>query len=88
MLHTLSISALRQQLANKTVSAVEVATHFLARIEAQKDLNAFINIDSDATLAQARDRARDRVRRAAEAASVTRNATTPRRSPGSIRFLC
>ena len=54
MLHTLSISELRQQLNDKKVSAVEVAQHFLDRIEAQRDLNAFITVDSEATLNQAR----------------------------------
>lgn len=54
MLHTLSISELRQQLTDKKVSAVEVAQHFLDRIEAQRDLNAFITVDTEATLNQAR----------------------------------
>ena len=53
MLHTLSISQLREQLASKQVSAVEVAQHFLDRIEAQRDLNAMITVDADATLRQA-----------------------------------
>lgn len=53
MLHTLSISQLREQLASKQVSAVEVAQHFLDRIEAQCDLNAMITVDADATLRQA-----------------------------------
>ena len=54
MLHTLSISEMRAQLDEKKISAVEVAQHFLTRIEAQRDLNAFISVDSEATLAQAK----------------------------------
>ncbi|GHA72318.1 glutamyl-tRNA(Gln) amidotransferase subunit A [Formosimonas limnophila] len=54
MLHTLSISEMRAQLDEKKTSAVEVAQHFLTRIEAQRDLNAFISVDSEATLAQAK----------------------------------
>ena len=53
MLHTVSISQLREQLASKQVSAVEVAQHFLDRIEAQRDLNTMITVDADATLRQA-----------------------------------
>jgi aspartyl-tRNA(Asn)/glutamyl-tRNA(Gln) amidotransferase subunit A len=54
MLHTLSISEMRAQLDEKKISAVEVAQHFLTRIEAQRDLNAFISVDNEATLAQAK----------------------------------
>lgn len=53
MLHTLSIAQLRSQLQSKAVSATEVAQHFLARIQAHADLNAFITVDAEATLAQA-----------------------------------
>jgi aspartyl-tRNA(Asn)/glutamyl-tRNA(Gln) amidotransferase subunit A len=50
-----SIAELGRQLAAKKISAVELARHYLARIAAHKDLNAFLDVREDATLAQARD---------------------------------
>ena len=52
-LHTLSVKALTTLLKTKQVSAVEVATRFLARTGGNPH-NAFLDIDSEATLAQAR----------------------------------
>ena len=52
-LHNLSVKALATLLQNKEVSAVEVATRFLARMGGNPH-NAFLDIDSEATLAQAR----------------------------------
>ena len=52
-LHTLSVKALAESLRRKQVSAVEVATRFLARIGGNPH-NAFLDIDSEVTLAQAR----------------------------------
>ncbi|MHA6895212.1 Asp-tRNA(Asn)/Glu-tRNA(Gln) amidotransferase subunit GatA [Ralstonia pseudosolanacearum] len=48
-----TLKTLSAQLAAKEVSAVELARHYLARIEARADLNAFIHVDPEATLAQA-----------------------------------
>ncbi|MGC0042121.1 amidase, partial [Ralstonia pseudosolanacearum] len=48
-----TLKTLSAQLATKEVSAVELARHYLARIEARADLNAFIHVDPEATLAQA-----------------------------------
>ncbi len=53
-LHTLSVAALAKDLAAKKVSAVEAAQHYLARIQAHSALGAFLAVDEDATLAQAR----------------------------------
>lgn len=53
MLHTLSIAALRQQLIEKKVSAIEVAQYFLNRIDKHQGLNAFITVCPEATLKQA-----------------------------------
>ncbi len=53
-LHTLGVYALTEALHNKQVSAVEVATHFLARSRAHANLGAYVAIDEDVTLAQAR----------------------------------
>lgn len=53
MLHTLTIAQMRTELAKKSISATEVAQHFLSRIDAQRDLNAFITVDPSVTLAQA-----------------------------------
>ncbi|MGL4766652.1 MAG: Asp-tRNA(Asn)/Glu-tRNA(Gln) amidotransferase subunit GatA [Formosimonas sp.] len=53
-MHTLSISELRAQLASKQVSAVEVAEHFLSRVESLNHLNAMIGVDAQATLNQAK----------------------------------
>ena len=53
MLHTLTIAQMRTELINKTVSATEVAQHFLSRIDTHRDLNAFITVDPSVTLAQA-----------------------------------
>lgn len=49
-----SLSALRQALQSKQVSATELAQDSLHNIEHTKTLNAFVHVDSDLTLAQAR----------------------------------
>jgi aspartyl-tRNA(Asn)/glutamyl-tRNA(Gln) amidotransferase subunit A len=51
-LHQLSVKALATLLHTKEVSAVEVATRFLARMGGNPH-NAFLDIDSEVTLAQA-----------------------------------
>ena len=51
-LHNLSVKALATLLQNKEVSAVEVATRFLARMGGNPH-NTFLDIDSEVTLAQA-----------------------------------
>ncbi len=53
-LHTLSVHALAEALHSKQVSAVEVATHFLSRSRAHANLGAYVAIDEEVTLAQAR----------------------------------
>jgi aspartyl-tRNA(Asn)/glutamyl-tRNA(Gln) amidotransferase subunit A len=53
-LHDLSVRALRDALAAKSVSATEVAQHFLGRSKAHADLGAFVAIDESVTLAQAK----------------------------------
>ncbi len=54
MIHDLDVTQLADTLRRRELSAVDVATHFLARIEAQAGLGAFLATDRDATLAQAR----------------------------------
>jgi aspartyl-tRNA(Asn)/glutamyl-tRNA(Gln) amidotransferase subunit A len=49
-----TISDIAQALAAKQVSAVELATQALAKATAAKGLNAFLHIDADLTLAEAR----------------------------------
>ncbi len=52
--HTASLAELSRQLRAKQVSAVELAQAYLARIEAHRDLNAFLDVRPEVTLAQAR----------------------------------
>lgn len=51
-LHELSVAELARQLRSRAVSSVELAHHFLARIDAST-LNAFIDVQPELTLAQA-----------------------------------
>ena len=53
-LHQLSVAELAAQLRAKQVSAAEAATHFLARARQHQNLGAYVAIDEEATLAQAR----------------------------------
>jgi len=53
-LHQLSVAELVRQLREKKVSAVETARHFLTRIRANEALGAFVDVNEDATLTQAR----------------------------------
>ncbi len=53
-LHTLGVAQLAQHLATKKVSAVEAAQHYLARMQQHTALGAFLAVDEDVTLAQAR----------------------------------
>jgi aspartyl-tRNA(Asn)/glutamyl-tRNA(Gln) amidotransferase subunit A len=48
-----SLADLARALAAKEVSAVELARLFLGRIDARRDLNAFLDVRPDVTLAQA-----------------------------------
>lgn len=52
--HLVSLAELSRQLQAKRVSAVELAEAYLARIEAHRDLNAFLDVRPEVTLAQAR----------------------------------
>jgi len=53
-LHDMGVHALAQALRGKKVSAVEVATHFLARSQAHADLGAYVDLQEETTLTQAR----------------------------------
>ena len=53
-LHRRSVAELARALASREVSAVELAGHFLQRIQTHQALGAFVAIDPDTTLAQAR----------------------------------
>jgi len=52
-LHDLGITQLAAALASKQVSAVEAAQHFLARSQAHAELGAYVELNAEATLAQA-----------------------------------
>ena len=53
-LHDLSVAQLAAKLAAKEVSSVEVAQHFLTRIQSQDALGAFLATNDAQSLAQAR----------------------------------
>ncbi len=53
-LHQLSLTELARQLRERKVSAVETARHFLARMSSHQDLSAFLAVNEETTLAQAR----------------------------------
>ncbi len=53
-LHQLDVSALAAQLAAGAVSSVEVTQHLLARAQAHAHLGAFLALDEEVSLAQAR----------------------------------
>ncbi|GAA3998977.1 Asp-tRNA(Asn)/Glu-tRNA(Gln) amidotransferase subunit GatA [Comamonas faecalis] len=53
-LHDMGVAELAAQLKDKKVSSVEAARHFLARARQHQALGAFLSVDEDATLAQAR----------------------------------
>jgi aspartyl-tRNA(Asn)/glutamyl-tRNA(Gln) amidotransferase subunit A len=52
-LHDLSVQQLASALADKQVSAVEVAQHFLTRAQTHGALGAFVDVKPEVTLAQA-----------------------------------
>ena len=53
-LHHLGVAELAAKLAAREVSSVEMAQHFLARIKDQDALGAFLAVDAEVSLAQAR----------------------------------
>jgi aspartyl-tRNA(Asn)/glutamyl-tRNA(Gln) amidotransferase subunit A len=53
-LHHLGVAELAAALSRREVSAVEAAQHFLGRIKANEALGAFLDLNEDVTLAQAR----------------------------------
>ena len=53
-MHEKSLIELRAALEAKECSAVELAQVYLRRVDAEKSLNAFIQVDPELTLAQAK----------------------------------
>ncbi|MED5408711.1 MAG: Asp-tRNA(Asn)/Glu-tRNA(Gln) amidotransferase subunit GatA [Pseudomonadota bacterium] len=54
MPHRQSLSSLRKMLQTKKISSVELTSHFLQRIDQNRELNAFITVDAETALASAR----------------------------------
>jgi len=54
-LHQASLAELAKRLAARELSAVELAQHFLARIDRHRALNCFLDVRPEVTLAQARE---------------------------------
>jgi aspartyl-tRNA(Asn)/glutamyl-tRNA(Gln) amidotransferase subunit A len=52
-LHLASVAELGRLLASGEISSVELTRHFLARVEAHRELNAFLDVRPEASLAQA-----------------------------------
>ena len=52
-MHNKSLRELAHGLGNNDFSSVELTQYFLDRIEANKDINAFITVDRDTSLQQA-----------------------------------
>jgi aspartyl-tRNA(Asn)/glutamyl-tRNA(Gln) amidotransferase subunit A len=52
--HELGVAALGRAMAAREVSSVEVVTHLLSRIESQKGLGAFLHVDAQRALDDAR----------------------------------
>jgi len=67
-LHELTLAQLATQLRQRKVSALETAQHFLKRVQANASLGAFLDLNEEATLAQAR---------AADAVLAAGNASAP-----------
>ena len=53
-LHTLGVAELGRMLDAGEASSVEVTTHLLARVSKHQQLGAFLCVDADGALAQAR----------------------------------
>jgi Asp-tRNA(Asn)/Glu-tRNA(Gln) amidotransferase A subunit family amidase len=53
-LHTLGVAQLSALLQKKDISAVELATHMLDGLDGNR-YNAFLSVDSEVTLAQAKE---------------------------------
>ena len=60
-----TVAELSAALQQEQISSVELTRMFLARIEQHKDLNAFITVDAERSLAQARAADERRARGAA-----------------------
>ncbi len=68
-LHELGVAELATALAEKRVSSVEVTTHLLSRVAAHQHLGAWLCVDADAALTQARDADARRAARPGQAQS-------------------
>ncbi|HNE71074.1 MAG TPA: Asp-tRNA(Asn)/Glu-tRNA(Gln) amidotransferase GatCAB subunit A, partial [Giesbergeria sp.] len=53
-LHDLGVAQLATELRERRVSAVEAAQHFLDRAQTHQHLGAFVALNEEATLTQAR----------------------------------
>ena len=53
-LHDLSVAQLAAKLHSREVSSVEATQHFLTRAKTHQDLGAYLHINEEVTLAQAR----------------------------------
>lgn len=65
-LHRLGVAEIAEGLAAKRFSSEELTRHLLARVDAHRDLGAFLHVDADHALAQARASDARRAQRASK----------------------